>query len=323
MAAKLIPIAKNFFATTDGIILDAKGNIRNTYRNLDGYKTVSVYVDDLGWRTFGVHRLVAMAHLQCPGAFTEYTVNHLDENKDNNAADNLEWVSSSENNIHSALLKATGKRSVLVASNPHTEVLFKTTQEAKNYFNVDTKAIWDAVKCNHDINGFSIRYLRANDPLPASVKKIKSNVYWLDKRPLRWKQISTGKMGMFDSLTEAAKYFVTTNAHIHHCISKHDAVRILKGDYLLVDVDTDFPIINTSILNKANNTRGKSIIAFNLSSKTFEVWATASEFIKMRNLSKKAVTVSLRNNRLRNIGGFIFTYMSKENVLRLNNYIAM
>lgn len=42
-----------------------------------------------------VHRLVAMAFV--PGHFSGATVNHIDGNKQNNHASNLEWVSLSEN----------------------------------------------------------------------------------------------------------------------------------------------------------------------------------------------------------------------------------
>lgn len=48
-------------------------------------------------RNCTVHRLVAKAFVD--GYQDGYTVNHIDENKDNNRADNLEWCSSRENTL--------------------------------------------------------------------------------------------------------------------------------------------------------------------------------------------------------------------------------
>ena len=48
--------------------------------------------------TASVHRLVAKAFV--PGYFDGAHVNHIDENKANNRADNLEWVTPSANNLH-------------------------------------------------------------------------------------------------------------------------------------------------------------------------------------------------------------------------------
>lgn len=59
----------------------------------NGYKTVRLH-----GKTFSVHRLVAGAWSENP--FTKPFVNHVDGNKSNNSATNLEWVTPSENNNH-------------------------------------------------------------------------------------------------------------------------------------------------------------------------------------------------------------------------------
>ena len=51
-------------------------------------------------KMFTVHRLVALAFVD--GFAKNREVNHIDENKHNNRADNLEWVTTSENVLHSA-----------------------------------------------------------------------------------------------------------------------------------------------------------------------------------------------------------------------------
>ena len=60
------------------------GDILSPVLNHRGYATISI-----NKRTYFVHRLVATAFIPNPGNLPE--INHLDEVRDNNRADNLEW----------------------------------------------------------------------------------------------------------------------------------------------------------------------------------------------------------------------------------------
>lgn len=66
--------------------------------NRDGYEIVSLW-DGNKKHTKSVHRLVADVYVDNP--YNKPCVNHIDGNKTNNNADNLEWCTYSENEKHS------------------------------------------------------------------------------------------------------------------------------------------------------------------------------------------------------------------------------
>lgn len=87
-----------------------KQNIRK-----DGYMEVGLSLNK-NRKTFSVHRLVANAFVENDMNLPE--VNHKDGDKANNIASNLEWVTSSENQIHAiknGLQKFTEKHRVTAA----------------------------------------------------------------------------------------------------------------------------------------------------------------------------------------------------------------
>lgn len=85
------------------------GDADNRYRSVkelilqqrnteNGYKRISFKGQDGILKTFSIHRLVAETFIPNPENKPE--VNHIDGDKTNNNHWNLEWVTSSENQIH-------------------------------------------------------------------------------------------------------------------------------------------------------------------------------------------------------------------------------
>lgn len=70
---------------TESIISE---KIKKTYTDEDGYERVSLYEDNKT-KLLGVHRIVAEAFLPNPDNLPQ--VNHLNSNKTDNRAENLEW----------------------------------------------------------------------------------------------------------------------------------------------------------------------------------------------------------------------------------------
>lgn len=91
-----IPNAVNYYCRKDGTIYNSKtGNVIRGAKHGNGYLTVYLRMDDNKRKKFFVHRLIAQAFCENLGDYTN--VDHLNGFRDDNRAENLEWVSPSEN----------------------------------------------------------------------------------------------------------------------------------------------------------------------------------------------------------------------------------
>lgn len=81
-----------------GMIYNRFMRVLTQYTDKDGYKYVVVRHNKKR-NKYLVHRLIAENYIDNPNKFPQ--VNHKDGNKSNNNIDNLEWVTSSENQLHS------------------------------------------------------------------------------------------------------------------------------------------------------------------------------------------------------------------------------
>lgn len=76
-----------------------KGKLLSPTNNGTGYLIVGLNGNDRKRKNHYIHRLVADAFI--PNNENKEQVNHIDRNRANNRADNLEWVTRSENIIYS------------------------------------------------------------------------------------------------------------------------------------------------------------------------------------------------------------------------------
>ena len=79
----------------------------NQYAGPNGYVRVSAKHENGKMHNTGAHRLVALAFIPNPNNLPE--VNHKNGVRSDNRAENLEWVTSSENHIHA--YRVLGKKS--------------------------------------------------------------------------------------------------------------------------------------------------------------------------------------------------------------------
>lgn len=325
MEAKLIPGTKGFLATNNGLILDPCGNPRTLYTNGDGYQTASVLLDNGLWRTFGVHRLVALAHIDCPGKPSDFTVNHRDTQITNNNVKNLEWVSVKLNNIHASLMRGSKHRPMIVASSNTGEIRFiDNLQKLAKLIKVDIGTAWDLVKDEIHIDGWIYRFHSCKTQIPNQLKKSPFSAKRLSgivvAKPIRVLDISSQNEMSFSSMNQAANYFNTSASHIFQVVCRDGNKRLFQKKYLVVEDDETFPKLSQDEYDELLNPCGREVLAYNEDKKLLSVWKSANSFIKEYGLSKKAVTTDLKKGRLRLIHGWWFTYMkNKTNVERLKS----
>ena len=80
------------------------GHILKKYNSPEGYDYVTISKDGIEHSEF-VQRLVAITFVKNDDPIHKTEVNHIDENKKNNRADNLEWVTSSQNKRHGTAIE--------------------------------------------------------------------------------------------------------------------------------------------------------------------------------------------------------------------------
>ena len=107
-------------------------------------KKTGYLVARLGKTQYYVHRLVAETFIPNPNNLPE--VNHIDENKENNSVENLEWVSHKQNINHGTCqerkAKTKGKRVRCI----ETGVIYESCYDVERKTGLPHGSIWNC--CN-------------------------------------------------------------------------------------------------------------------------------------------------------------------------------
>lgn len=328
MQVKPIPGTLGFTAREDGKIFDPDGKERGTYRNSDGYVTVSVLTEEGIWVTFGVHRLVALAFHLGEQGFERNQVNHRDGELENNHASNLEWVTARENNIHAALIcrdNRTPRLIVHYADKPSELAL--NLWDASYLSGVAPLEIWDCIKENRSTaSGVRFVHLPWDGLIPEDLKK--NTIPARDEQgrarqtPLKTMDLDTGEIKAFSSFAEAGNYYGVSSSHLYQSIPKSRwDIRVFKKKYLVAYLAEDFPEYNPEKLALARGRGPRDVVAYNVENGQQVITKTAKEAIQLLGLSKKAVTTALAKGQLRVIEGWVLVYLTEPNLKRLKTFV--
>lgn len=316
MNTKEIPGTLGFLASDTGRIFTPDLQPVNTYYNGDGYITASIKTTDGSWVTFGVQRLVALAHIPSDIDVTTLAVNHRDGVVTNNHVNNLEWVTNKLNNIHAALMCVDNVRPRLLASNGVEDKLIANLHEASLMFNRAVVDLWDAIKDKTAVDGWMLTHIGTKANVPATLRKDTMVNRGPDGRPyarsIKMLDVLDNRVINFDSLAEAAREFGTSASHIHQSIHLPGTLRLYLKRYLVVYQEDEFPIFDKSLLEDAVNRGSKEVRVINNATGKEELFESAAAFIRHSELSKKAVTTRLRANvfdkETKHIGDWSFSY---------------
>lgn len=326
MERKKIAFSENFYIDTDGNVFDSKGDKRNTSVNGDGYVTVNVKTIDGLWITFGVHRLVALTHIERKD-LNRLHVNHRDLDLTNNSKPNLEWVTNRENNIHSEIMRSTSSQiSVYSVKNGVVQFGYRNAHDAALANDCTALDVWDSIKDGLAVNGVNFCFRKCSEALPLGLAYDRKKNFTPGNRPgpipIKMLDIYSGEEKNFSSIGEAARHFDTTPSHIFQAISKTTYPRVFLKRYQVAYRDDNYPVMTIEEKERAKAHGRKKVLAYNLTTRKCAIFSSAVEFIKHTQLSKKSVTVSLKKNKIREMGGWIALYLSAENAKLIKSYIS-
>ena len=128
----------------------------------------------VNWKHRLVHDLVAEAFLPAPPSEKHTTVDHIDQNQDNNCVANLRWATRSEQKTNQCTVKKPQRTArAVIVKNGESEERYLSVAQAADALGVNSATCAHAAKSGKPINGCTIRYDdRDQGDVPGEVWKV-------------------------------------------------------------------------------------------------------------------------------------------------------
>lgn len=187
----------------------------------NGYLTVNLYDKNGKHKNYYVHRLVAKAFIKNKNEYTE--INHIDENKENNKVNNLEWCSRSYNiNYGKANLSrqlSEGSKVIAIKLDSKDTFSFNSVKSMCRKLNIDESSCRRILNHkNHckSLHGYTFIYDSdyCNDKLNDCISKVLSKNDSLKKKVCAYPIDDKTDKKVFDSVTDASKYVGISKAFV-------------------------------------------------------------------------------------------------------------
>lgn len=255
-------------------------------------------------------------------------VNHIRIDLNDNRPENVEWCTPKENNVHSEVMRRDNKRCTVRAVRGYEEHAFFSAYEAAEWFKTTPTVVWNSIKSDIDLNGWIVSHIPWDSAVLVSLRKQRGMLPGYGgssaSTPVYMLDTDNGDVTHFESLREAALSFGVTATHIWRAIDRSidGPVKLFRKRYMFQYVGLDFPTYTPEELAEARFRGPKEVICrkFPVTEGNIDQWfiyPTAKEFYTENNLSRKAVTTALAADVIKNVDGWVFLYLSKENTERL------
>jgi hypothetical protein len=210
-----------YYLTNNGRVYSVK---RKTFmkNRISGCGYVSIGLRCKGKTTkLSVHRLVAELFIENkPENYRELQINHKDGNKLNNHVSNLEYVTAAENSQHSKYILYPHSCTETPLLDGRFLMIFTSITEAANYMKMDD-------------GNFGKKYKKILAKNPDKVPTVEDMRKSLSEKGVKIIDKKTGKINIFGSVRDAAKYADITPSSLYRIC--HGIRRSIKYNISYID----------------------------------------------------------------------------------------